>query len=144
MRGVKLLIHFRTWTVAPLTFRMDKYFHLTFYCACGYISILELKSSMLVKGVPDFNTHFLGSFGDLNRLLPHGDTNYHQCREKVQSWAILSNFGRDKTTKNKCGSRLIQMWSKYLSNFTNMHFDIRGYDIREAGSITIYLPTVQK
>ena len=32
----------------------------------------------------------------------------------------------------------------YLSDRIDMHFDIHGYDSREAGSMNIYLPTVDK
>ena len=32
----------------------------------------------------------------------------------------------------------------YLSNRIDMHFDIHGYDTREAGSMNVYLPTVHK
>ena len=32
----------------------------------------------------------------------------------------------------------------YLSDRIDMHFDIHGYHTREAGSINVYLPAVQK
>ena len=32
----------------------------------------------------------------------------------------------------------------YLSHRMDMHFDIHGYDTREAGSMNVYLPTVHK
>ena len=32
----------------------------------------------------------------------------------------------------------------YLSDSIDMHFDIHGYDTREAGSMNVYLPTVHK
>ena len=32
----------------------------------------------------------------------------------------------------------------YLSDRTDMHFDIHGYDTREAGSMNVYFPTVHK
>ena len=32
----------------------------------------------------------------------------------------------------------------YLSDRIDMHFDIHGYDTREAGSMNVYLPAVHK
>ena len=32
----------------------------------------------------------------------------------------------------------------YLSDRIDMHFDIHGYDTREAGLIIVYLPTIHK
>ena len=32
----------------------------------------------------------------------------------------------------------------YLSDRSDMHFDIHGYDTREAGSMNVYLPAVHK
>ena len=32
----------------------------------------------------------------------------------------------------------------YLSDRIDMHFDIHGYDTKEAGSMNAYLPTVHK
>ena len=32
----------------------------------------------------------------------------------------------------------------YLSDRTDMHFDIHGYNTREAGSMNVYLPAVHK
>ena len=32
----------------------------------------------------------------------------------------------------------------YLSDRIGMHFDIHGYNTREAGSMNVYLPTVRK
>ena len=32
----------------------------------------------------------------------------------------------------------------YFSNRFDMHFDIHGYDTREAGSMNVYLPAVHK
>ena len=41
---------------------MNKIFHLTFYLACGYLSMLRLKLIHLVKGAPSGMGHYTLEF----------------------------------------------------------------------------------
>ena len=58
---------------------------------------------------PDFDTYFMGSNGDLDRLLPYDVTYPHRLRGHILSTDISIRSSKDKATMNKHGSRLINL-----------------------------------
>ena len=59
--------------------------------------------------LPDFDTHFMGSNGDLDQLLPYDCLESYPLREQMQGSGVSNRFSRDKATVNNHGLRLINL-----------------------------------
>ena len=58
--------------------------------------------------LPDFETHFSGSNGDLDNLLPSDEMETHSVIEYMRNVDILTRCSMDKNSVNKHGSELIE------------------------------------
>ena len=67
------------------------------------------------------------------------------------SWDLVKSLNLYKIRKKRYHFLLTLMFKaihgiapNYLSDWIDMHFDIHGFDTREAGSMNVYLPTLHK
>ena len=76
-----------------------------------------------------------GNFDNINsrRIDPVKRLNFFTMRERRDYFLLPLMF-----------KAIHEIAPNYLSDRIDMHFDIHGYDTREAGSMNVYLPTVHK
>ena len=112
VNSMKLLIYFKTWTVAPLKLGMDKQFRPTFYRACDYLSMLGLTLNHVSKEATGVR---------LNRRIPISgkvkvDRRFHRCTD-IKCPLCLS----------KCGPRLVRFDNHLIGCMVSADYWLADY-----------------